>query len=59
MTDPHDASFSLESLTLPHEDPADLRRLENEWTTAYPCSSPIERGYLRQAMVADLEKRQV
>jgi hypothetical protein len=58
MTVSSDASF-LETLTLPHEDPADLRRLENEWMTAYPCGSPIERGYLRQAMVADLEKRRV
>ena len=59
MTVSYDASFSLETLTLPHEDPANLRRIENEWMTAYPCSSPIERGYLRQAMVAELEKRRV
>jgi hypothetical protein len=58
MTVPCDPSF-LETLALPHEDPADLRRIENEWMTAYPCGSLIERGYLRQAMVADLEKRRV
>ena len=59
MTVPYDPSFSLETLTLPHEDPAEHRRLENEWMTAYPCSGPIEKGFLRQAMVAELEKRRM
>ena len=59
MTVPYDPSFSLETLTLPHEDPAEHRRIENEWMTAYPCGSPIEKGFLRQAMVAEMEKRRV
>jgi hypothetical protein len=58
MTVAH-TGFSLETLTLPHEDSAEHRRLHDEWMTAYPCRGPIERGFLQQAVVARIEKRRV
>ena len=54
-----DSGFSIETLTLPHEDSAEHRRLYNEWMTAYPCSDPIERGFVQQAIVAQMEKRRL
>jgi hypothetical protein len=54
-----DSGFSIETLTLPHEDPAEHRRLYNEWITAYPSRDPIERGFVRQAVVAQMEKRRL
>jgi hypothetical protein len=58
MTFPY-SSFSFETLTLPHEDPAENRRLVNQWLTAYPCFSPIARGFLEQAVGARVEKRRL
>jgi len=49
--------FSIETLTLPHEDPLEPARLFSEWMAAYPCSIPIERGLIHQAAVALMEKR--
>ena len=54
-----DSGFSLETLALPHEDPAEHRQLVNEWQTAYPCTGPIERGFLEQAVMAQMEKRRL
>jgi hypothetical protein len=54
------SGFSIETPTLlPHEDPAAYRRLHEEWTTAYPCRDPIERGYIEQALLALIEKRRI
>jgi hypothetical protein len=53
------SGFSVEALTLAHEDLAENRRLYNEWVTAYPCTDPIERGYLEQAFTALIEKRRL
>jgi hypothetical protein len=55
----NDSGFSIEKLTLPHEDPAKGRQIGDEWTTAYPCTNPIERGFVRQAIVAQMEKRRM
>jgi hypothetical protein len=49
----------LETLTLPHEDPGAARRLLDEWLTAYPDPTPIERGYIEQAVTALVEKRRL
>jgi len=54
-----DPGFSIETLTLPHEDLAEHRRLYNQWITAYPCSNPIVRGFVQQAVVAQMEKRRL
>ena len=54
---PSDPGFSIEGLTLPHEDPAEHRQLYDQWITAYPCRDPIERGFVQQAVVAQMEKR--
>ena len=51
--------FPDEALTLPHEDPLAHSQLFREWTTAYPCSRPIERGLIHQAVVAFIEKRRL
>ena len=53
------SDVSIEALTLPHEDPLENSRLYSEWTTGYPCSSPIERGLIHQAVVALIEKRRL
>jgi hypothetical protein len=50
---------SMETLTLPHENPLEHARLFGEWTTAYPYSTPIERGLIHQAAVALMEKRRI
>ena len=49
--------FSVEALTLAHEDLAGNQQLYNEWMTAYPCQDPIERGFIEQAFTALIEKR--
>jgi len=54
-----DAGFSIETLTLPHEDAAENRRFYNQWIAAYPSRDPIVRGFVRQAVVAQLEKRRL
>jgi hypothetical protein len=46
-------------LTLPHEDPLEHAQLWNDWTTAYPNRSPIEQGYIEQAVTALIEKRRI
>ena len=38
---------------------AEHRRLYNEWIAAYPSRDPIERGFVQQAVVAQLEKRRL
>jgi hypothetical protein len=53
------ARFSLAALALPIEDPHERARLIDEWMTAYPDSTPIERGYLEQAATALIEKRRL
>ena len=53
------AGVSIETLTLPHEDPLEHRLLLDEWLTAYPCCSPIERGFLDQAVGALIEMRRI
>jgi len=58
MTDSH-SDDSIEMLTLPHEDPLMHSQLFREWMTAYPCSTPIERGLIHQAAVALMEKRRL
>ena len=47
------SAFSIESLTLPHEDPGEHRRIYDQWMTAYPGGDPIEQGYIDQAVTAD------
>ncbi len=59
MTVPNDEGFSIERLALTDEDAAEYRRLYSEWMTAYPCRGPIERGFLQQAVAAELEKRRL
>ena len=51
------SDFSVDTLTLAHEDLAANRRLHDEFMTAYPCRCPIERGFLQQAFAALIEKR--
>ena len=53
------SDFSIETLTLPHEDPLEHQRHMNEWTTAHSTRSPIEQGLIQQAVVALLEKRRI
>ncbi len=50
------SGFSVEALTLAHEDLAENRRLYNEWVTAYPCTDPVERSFLEQVFTALIEK---
>jgi len=54
-----DPGFSIEQLTLPHEDAAENRRFYNQWIAAYPSRDPIVRGFVQQAVVAQLEKRRL
>jgi hypothetical protein len=49
----------IESLTLPHEDVREHAQLVREWTTAYPNPSPIERGWITQALLALIELRRL
>ena len=58
MTVP-DARFSIEALTLPHEDPCAPAQIVHEWATAYPDPDPIEQGYIDQAITALIEKRRI
>jgi hypothetical protein len=58
MTIPY-SGFSIENLTLPHEDAAGHRRLYDEWMAAYPSRGPIDRGYAQHAVVALLEKNRI
>ena len=53
------SGFSVETLTLPHEDLARNRRLYEEWIVAHPYPSPIEQGYIDQAVAALIEKRRI
>ena len=50
-------SCSVEALALAQEDPAELGQLYSEWMTAYPCTDPIERCSIEQALTALSEKR--
>jgi len=54
-----DPGFSIETLTLPHEDAAENRRFYNQWIAAYLSRDPIVRGFVQQAVVAQLEKRRL
>jgi hypothetical protein len=56
LTDP---GFSIEGLTLPHEDAAQSRRFYDHWIAAFPSRDPIVRGFVQQAVVAQLEKRRL
>jgi len=52
-------SFSIETLTLPHEDPREHAQLMQEWTTAFPDPNPVERGWIEQAVRALIELRRL
>jgi hypothetical protein len=54
-----DPGFSIERLTLPHEDAAENRRFYDYWIAAFPSRDPIVRGFVQQAVVAQLEKRRL
>ena len=53
------SGFSVEALTLAHEDPTEHRRLYNDWMAAYPYGDPIEQAYIDQAVAALIEKRRL
>jgi hypothetical protein len=53
------SSFSIETLTLPHEDLDRNRQLYEEWLAAYPCRGPIEQAYIDQAVNALIETRRI
>jgi hypothetical protein len=53
------SGFSIETLTLPHEDPAEHRQLYDQWMAAYPAATPIEQGLIDQAVTALIEKRRI
>ena len=44
---------------MPHEDAAENRRFYNQWIAAYPSRDPIVRGFVQQAVLAQLEKRRI
>jgi hypothetical protein len=52
-----DPGFPVETLALPHEDAAGVRRVFDEWGAAYRPGSPIERGLMLQAAAASIEFR--
>jgi hypothetical protein len=52
-----DCSFGV--LALPHEDPLEQAHLWSEWTAAYPECTPIERGYVKHAVTALIEKERI
>ncbi len=44
---------------MPHEDAAENRRFYERWVAAFPSRDPIVRGFIQQAVVAQLEKRRL
>jgi hypothetical protein len=49
----------IEGLTLPHEDPHAYAELAQKWIMAHPNPSPIEAGYVAQAVCALMELRRL
>src|SRR3954454_4638238 len=51
--------LSIETITLPDEDPLEHRRLYNDWKRAYPSNDPIVQGLILQAVMARVEIRRL
>jgi hypothetical protein len=49
----------IDSLALPYEDRRAHALLLHEWLTAFPGATPVERGYIEQAVSALIEKRRL